>query len=147
MKWFYFLMVLLLVACDNGDVGPVNKELKEIREIVEEDVWTLTYFFDTDKEETGKFSGYAFSFDPDGTLRASNGSETYTGTWFVNDRDPDDPPGGYDDITFIIDFDDPDDFEDLSEEWQVITLTNVKIELKHASGGNGGTDLLTFEKI
>lgn len=136
-----------MAGCDNDEVEPANKELQEIREIVEEDVWTLTYFFDTDKEETSKFLGYTFSFEPDGMLMASNGMEAYAGNWLVHDSDPDDAPGDHDDISFTLHFDDPDDFEELSEEWQVITLSNVKIELKHASGGNGGTDLLTFEKM
>lgn len=148
MKWFIcFLMLGGLAACDNDDVEPTNKELQDIREMVQEDDWTLTYFFDTDKEETSNFTGYRFSFEPDGILRAGNGSNTYNGAWSIHDSDPEDTAGDYDDITFVIDFDEPDDFEELSEDWQVITLSNAKIELKHTSGGNGGTDLLTFERI
>ena len=35
----------------------------------------------------------------------------------------------------------------LSEDWEIIFLTNTKIELRHVSGGNGGADILTFEKV
>jgi hypothetical protein len=50
------------------------------------------------------------------------------------------------DIDFNIFFASPVDFSELSEDWDIITNTGTKIELIHVSGGNGGTDLLTFEK-
>jgi hypothetical protein len=43
-------------------------------------------------------------------------------------------------------FTSPDDFEDLTEDWDFISETSSKMELIHISGGNGGTDYLTFEK-
>lgn len=50
------------------------------------------------------------------------------------------------DIDFNIFFSSPADFAELTEDWDIISHTASKIELKHVSGGNGGTDLLTFEK-
>ena len=50
------------------------------------------------------------------------------------------------DIDFNIFFGSPADFAELSEDWDIISHSATKIELKHVSGGNGGTDLLTFEK-
>ena len=50
------------------------------------------------------------------------------------------------DIDFNIFFASPVDFSELSEDWDIITNSSSKIELMHVSGGNGGTDLLTFEK-
>ena len=50
------------------------------------------------------------------------------------------------DIDFNIFFSAPADFAELSEDWDIISHTASKIELIHVSGGNGGTDLLTFEK-
>jgi len=49
-------------------------------------------------------------------------------------------------IDFNIFFESPLNFSKLSEDWEIISFTSSKIELKHVSGGNGGTDLLTFEK-
>lgn len=51
-----------------------------------------------------------------------------------------------DDIDFNIFFGSPADFAELSEDWDIISHSATKIELIHISGGNGGTDLLTFEK-
>jgi len=50
------------------------------------------------------------------------------------------------DIDFNIFFASPADFAELSDDWDIISHTATKIELKDVSGGNGGTDLLTFEK-
>lgn len=50
------------------------------------------------------------------------------------------------DIDFNIFFASPVDFSELTEDWDIITNSSSKIELMHVSGGNGGTDLLTFEK-
>jgi hypothetical protein len=36
-------------------------------------------------------------------------------------------------------------FEDLNDDWDIVTYTSAKIELISVSGGNGGTDTLTFE--
>ena len=37
-------------------------------------------------------------------------------------------------------------FEEISEDWNVISRTATKIELKHVSGGDGSIDYLTLEK-
>ena len=49
-------------------------------------------------------------------------------------------------IDFNIFFAAPDNFAELSEDWNIISYSANKIDLIHVSGGNGGTDLLTFEK-
>ena len=49
-------------------------------------------------------------------------------------------------IDFNIFFAAPEDFNELSEDWNIISFSENTIELIHESGGNGGTDLLTFEK-
>jgi len=38
------------------------------------------------------------------------------------------------------------DFEDLNDDWDFISQSATKVELIDVSGGNGGTDYLTFEK-
>ena len=50
------------------------------------------------------------------------------------------------DLDFNIAFSSPANFTDLTEDWNIITYTTTKIQLIHVSGGNGGTDYLTFEK-
>lgn len=144
------------------------------------------------------FAGYSFEFGADGSVSVSSGSDMWSGTWTasgsgnnievvlsveglsdipdswilheielyngesnVDLRIGDDrlrfrnrctlgdfTPGGTSsgDIDFNIFFASPADFAELTEDWDIITHSATKIELIHVSGGNGGTDLLTFEK-
>jgi hypothetical protein len=38
-------------------------------------------------------------------------------------------------------------FESITDDWDVLSASSSKIELKHTSGGDGSIDYLTFEKI
>ncbi|PHN08332.1 hypothetical protein CRP01_02795 [Flavilitoribacter nigricans DSM 23189 = NBRC 102662] len=100
--------------------------------------WVITYFFDSDQEETSHFNGYVFQFAESGTLTATKGMTTVTGTWSSGNDDGQ--------AKIYISFSTPEDFEELSDDWYVLERTNSKIRLEDVSGGNGGTDLLTFEK-
>ena len=104
--------------------------------------WRITYFYDTDKEETANFKGHNFTFAS--SVTATNGTNTYTGTWSVTDSNSNDD--SMDDLDFNILFTAPPDFEDLSDDWDIIEVTDTKIKLIDVSGGGGGTDYLTFEK-
>lgn len=147
---FYILFALFIFsACDDSDDdNGSNGDVAEIENIAMNGLWRITYFFDTDKEETDNFNGYTFDFNNGNVLNATNGSNTYAGTWSVtDDGSGDDNNNDFDDIDFNIGFSSPDDFEELTEDWEIISLSNTKIELRHVSGGNGGTDLLTFERM
>jgi hypothetical protein len=51
-----------------------------------------------------------------------------------------------DDLDFNIAFTAPANFLELTYDWDIQSRTDTKIELIDVSGGNGGTDYLTFEK-
>ncbi|MDX1461427.1 MAG: hypothetical protein R3359_00100 [Marinirhabdus sp.] len=149
------LTILAFVGCskddDSNDTN--SNSANQVRETVVAGTWKITYFFDTDEDETSNFTGYVFTFQEDGTLTAVNGNNTVTGSWQVLDdssnSSTDDDGGSTDDDDFIITFPVPEtnDFEDLNDDWDIISVTANKIELTDVSGGNGGTDFLTFEKI
>ncbi len=104
--------------------------------------WQVTLYNENGSVDTSDFSGYAFVFNADGTLVATNTPTVKNGTWVAA------PDSGA--VKFTIDFtateaDGP--FESISEDWTVLNSSTTKIELKHVSGGDGSIDLLTFEKI
>jgi hypothetical protein len=131
---------------DNGNSAD------QVSAAMEEGTWRITYFFDTDQEETDDFAGYVFEFKADGSLIATKGGNTVEGTWSVQDSSSndsnDDDGNSTDDDDFNIFFPVPatSDFEDLNDDWDILTFSSSKIELTDVSGGNGGTDFLTFEK-
>lgn len=153
-KRFYFSLLVILCftlifsACsnndDDGNVNDSSEQIAQLESTVQSGTWRITDFIDSGENETSDFTGYNFSFNSDGSLVATNGTDTLTGTWSVTD----DSSSSDDDIDFNIFFPVPDtnDFEDLNDDWDVISHTSTKIELIDISGGNGGTDNLTFEK-
>ena len=123
-------------SCDKNDDNSITTTI--VSNTVTSGTWRVTYFWDTDHEETFHFNGYSFTFTGGNVLTAINGSTTVTGTWQT----------GTDNSTvkLIINFTTPPDFAELSEDWHVLERTDTKIRLRHISGGSGGTDYLTFEK-
>lgn len=144
---------LLLTACPQKDDDDVLMGLssQEIQNIVVSNNWEITYFYDTDHEETSNFSGYSFSFNEGGTLVAVNGNTTVTGTWSINDNSgsssDDDGSSSSNDNDLNIFFASPEEFEDLTDDWDIISISDNQIELIDVSGGNGGTDYLTFSRL
>jgi hypothetical protein len=146
---------LIVVGCSNNSDDAseenVSTTAAQVENIAQNGEWQITYFYDTDQEETGNFSGYSFSFNENGALSAVNGNATVTGTWSITDNSgsssDDDGSSSDNDNDFNIFFASPDIFDDLSDDWDIISISEVKIELIDVSGGNGGTDYLTFEKL
>ena len=135
--------ILLLLSCTNGDSSDTTQTV--IQNNVQSGGWKITSFIDSGNDETQHFTGYTFTFSANGTLTASNGQQTHSGSWHISDSNSgDDSP---DDLDFNILFNLTNNFEDLNEDWQFISQSASRIELIHISGGNGGTDYLTFEKV
>ena len=157
-KTFYLSLVMLLSitlfsACstDDDSSSDNSQQIAQVEGIVEAGTWRITNFNDSGQDETSDVTGYSFTFASRGTLTASNGTTTLDGTWSItNDSSSssDDDSNDDDDIEFNIFFPVPDtnDFEDLNDDWDIVSTSATRIELIDVSGGNGGTDRLTFEK-
>jgi len=145
LRVFSLLIVLSMtaVAChpDDASTTPVD----ELQQQVSAGDWIITSFIDSGKDETNHFTGYTFAFGGNGVLKAVKGASTIQGSWSITDSNStDDNPGS--DVDFNIRFTSPSDFTDLTEDWHILSRSADRIELVHVSGGNGGTDYLTFER-
>lgn len=138
------LGVFSLTSCNNDGDSPNDTTKDEIISNASNGTWRITKFIDSDEDETNHFTGYNFTFNSSGVLSASNGTNSYEGIWSITDSNSDDD--SLDDLDFNINFNLTNDFEDLNDDWDILTQTSSKIELIDISGGNGGTDYLTFEK-
>ena len=135
---------LFMLSCTKDDDPNNDPTLDQMEEKIEAGTWKITLFEEDGIDETNHFSGYDFTFNADGSLLAQNGINSYEGTWSISDSNSnDDSP---DDLHFNIYFNMSNDFEELNDDWDIITSNDVKIELIDVSGGNGGTDYLTLEK-
>ena len=106
--------------------------------------WRITNYIDSEQNKTALFAGYVFNFNSNGTVTATNGTNTYNGTWSVTDSNSNDD--SISDLDFNLAFSQPASFADLSDDWDIQSQTANKIQLMDISGGNGGVDMLTFEK-
>ena len=147
LKFTLALMIsfTMLISCSTSDDSSDNSnDTQTVVSTAQSGNWVITYYYDTDQDETSNFSGYTFTFGSNGVLTATNGGTTVTGTWSVtNSNSSDDSPN---DLHFNIFFSSPANFADLSDDWEIISVTSTKIRLTDVSGGNGGTDFLTFDK-
>ncbi len=139
-----FLLIMLSCSSEDAAMADNSAEIEQIKINAKSGTWRITSYVDSGQNETNDYTGYNFTFNVDGALMASDGSNTINGTWSVtDDSDIDDNSN---DIDFNIFFSTPPNFEELSDDWDIVSTSQTKIELIDVSGGNGGTDTLIFEK-
>lgn len=138
-------MLNVASMCSSDDDNSNSQDPTPVIITAAQGTWRITFFEDSGDNETTNFTGYNFTFGSGNVLTATNGTNTYTGVWSVTSDDSgDDSPSN--DLDFNIAFASPPNFEELTEDWNIISYTATKIQLVHVSGGNGGTDYVTFEK-
>ena len=124
----------ITVSCDKNDDSTITAD--NVFATISSGSWRITYYWDTNHEETTNFAGYVFSFSQSTVVTAINGSTTITGSWVMGSVKST--------KNVILNFTSPSNFVELSKDWSVIERTDTKIRLQHVSGG--GTNYLTFEK-
>ncbi len=136
-------------SCSSSDkplpivVPPVSTA--DIVATASQGTWHVTKYIDHTLVQTDHFTGYSFTFGPNDLLTATNGTTTVTGSWNVtNNLTGDDSPTSP--IDFNILFAAPADFEDISDDWDIISISPTKIEMTDVSGSSANTDFITFEK-
>lgn len=135
----FLVVAILFMACEDDDALTSTTVVTTIVE----GSWAITYFQDSNDDETSKFNGYSFTFSTtgantnSGVVEVSNGSTDLVGTWSVTDSE--NSPK----LTLGFSL---NPFDELSEDWRVTERTSTKIVMTHESGGNGGVDFLTLER-
>lgn len=138
-KSIILLALVALLSCDD-DNSSINQG--SVTDTMKRGTWRVTSFIEDGNDETYYFTGYTFTFGSSNVLTATKNTNTYSGTWVVTNSSS---SGTKFKITFPIP-PAPADFDELNDDWNVLTMTDSKIELKHVSGGDGSIDLLTFQK-
>lgn len=151
MKRFFLPMtaVLLFVACDKNETESeiTPADASAVKAAMATGQWEISYYSDSDIDETTDFDGFIFSFIDTGVLSVTDGSSSLSGAWSVTDSDSNDDSTIGSDLDFNILFNGSELFEELSDDWEIVKYSNTKIELLDVSGGDGSTDYLTFEKL
>ena len=140
-----FLLNVASMCSDDNDTNNTANPTPVIN-TENQGTWRITLYEDNGVNETNNYANYIFTFNSNGVLTAVN-TTTYNGTWSVTASNSNDD--SQDDLDFNIAFlaPAPSAFtDDLTDDWDIISYTANKIQLIDVSGGNGGTDYLTFEK-
>lgn len=99
--------------------------------------WIVALYMDDTDNETANYTGFELDFAADGTVVATNGSDTVNGTWDVIS-------GG---TKVVLDFGTVIPFDEFNDDWDVFMVEPARVELRDVSGGDGTLDILVFEKL
>ncbi len=145
-------LALIAVGCSSDSEDDLTQDptvsIQAVTDIAVSGSWTISSYVDSGTDETSDYNGYTFNFSADGSLEAVNGTTVVTGSWSVtnDDSSDDDDYDSDDDIDFNIFFSAPPIFEELTDDWDIVSRSSTRIELIDISGGDGSTDFLVFEK-
>lgn len=101
---------LAFQSCSRDNASSVNANTTDGN-------WRVSLYYDN-SDETYKFTGYTFTFNSNGSITATNGSNSANGTWSQGSS------------KFNIDFGTTAVFSDLNDDWLIEEITSSSIRLK-----------------
>jgi hypothetical protein len=129
IKLFVLALAISLASCSkSNDDNPSNNNNNNsnINEQVSGN-WTVTYYFDSGKDETSDYSGYSFEFATDGTLTAIHSTGNFAGTWRIGDSSSDDDSSSN---RFVITITGNKRMDDLQDDWVIDSISDTEIRLR-----------------
>ncbi|MBT8235863.1 MAG: hypothetical protein KJO04_06700 [Bacteroidia bacterium] len=142
--------ILFISACsndeDDNDMDAVQT-VSDIQTNIVSGDWMISSYVDSGVDETSDYAGYTFTFNNDGVVSASSTAEMLTGAWSVEmDSSMDDSSDSNVDFTLFFGVPDTHDFDELSDDWDVVSYTSTMLSLRDVSGGSGEVDTLVFTR-
>ena len=135
----FCLFMLNVASLCSSDGNSSSSDPTPVINVATQGTWRITSYVDSGSNETSDFTGYNFTFATGNVLTATNGTNTYPGTWSVIT----DSSG----LDFNIEFISPANFADeLTDDWDIVSYTATTISLRDVSGGDGSIDTLVFTK-
>lgn len=126
--------------CDEDDDNDFNDDDVDDSDFVSmltNGNWMVESFVDGDENQTSDFEGYAFTFNTDHSVEAVKASTTITGVWTTS--------GDSGEIELLLEMSSTDPFDDISEDWTVITFSASAIRLEN--GDDDNKRILVFKKL
>lgn len=124
IKLFLIALTIGLASCSkSNDDNPSNNN-NNSNQVTGN--WTVTYYFDSGKDETSDYNGYTFDFASSGVLTAMNSQSTFTGTWRISDRSSDDDSSSN---KLVIAITGNKYMDDLQDDWLIVSISDNEIRL------------------
>ncbi len=133
------IMLATLSSCKKDDTSSSTSNTSVLNSTVQQGSWKVTSYIDSGTDETNHYTGYVFTFQTGGVVSAVKTGSTVNGTWSSGNDDSQ--------LKLILNFGTTAPFQELNSDWHVTQQSSTMIKLEDISGGNGGIDYLTLEKI
>jgi len=141
-KLVLLFSILLLASCstedDAGDV--INNEFEQVELILPQDVWKVSNLYTDNADRTDDFQNFTFSFREDGTVEGQTDLFTEVGTWAYKSSTENGEQ-------LILQFNSTTLFDEISNDWKIVSLSISKIELINEGNSSEDTRLLAFSKL
>ncbi len=124
---------------DHHDDGGHHADTVVVGNVITKGQWVVANYNDSGENETNDFQGYVLEFTADGAVTAVKDSQQLDGSWdeFIDNSIH----------KVLIDFNEQVPFNELNDDWDLIEITETRMELRDVSGGDGSTDLLVLERL
>ncbi|SFO58305.1 Lipocalin-like domain-containing protein [Chitinophaga sp. YR627] len=140
MKRSSWILAMFFCACvmscsnndDNNPTPSINPDAPTTG------TWRVTLFTDSGKDETSDFSGYTFTFDSNGTAVATKSGTSKNGSWSASSSSK------KFNLNFGIKSDANKPLGELTDDWEIISLSATEIKLKDDNDDSG--EYLTFNQ-
>mgnify|MGYP003635492248 FL=1 len=141
-RLFIVLAITIFAACNSDDdSGNVNTtEFENIKTTLPQGEWEVSKLIDGQSDHTVDFESFVFIFNEDGTVVAQNDLFTENGTWAYDNSSSSSEE-------LVLQFSQQTPFDQINDDWDIVSVTNSTIELSDVSGGDGDIELLTFTKL
>lgn len=116
---------------NNGD----DNDGSDLSSVLVDGLWSVSSYIDDGNDQTNDYSGFTFNFGTNGSVIADNGS-TINGAWASQ-------PG---DNKLVLDFGEAVPLDEFNDDWDVISVSDTRVELRDVSGSDGSVDSLILVK-
>jgi len=140
-RLFIVAAIVIFASCSSDDdSGDVNtSEFEQVKTTLPQGKWKVSTFNDNGIDKSEEFESFKFTFNKDGSVEAQNDLLTELGTWNYDNTSSSSEK-------LNLKFGEINPFDEISDDWNIISVTNSKVELSD-DDGNGDIELLTFIKL
>jgi len=113
-------------------------ENNELVDILNEGTWLIANFTDDGENYTSEYNDFIFDFKEDFSVTATKGEDVVNGTWLViNDEGK---------LKLELDFGEIIPFDELNDDWLVVEIENLRVEVNDLDDDGNEESNLVFER-